>query len=93
MPSKVWPGGSPDRARSDRLAPEGVPSSELPILADCLLVTQPRLPFAVATNAPRGLKVAARYGQAWVTTGHPRLCKERSPERSVAALRWQVEKL
>lgn len=29
----------------------------------------PRVPFAVAATAPRGLRTAARFGQAWVTTG------------------------
>jgi alkanesulfonate monooxygenase SsuD/methylene tetrahydromethanopterin reductase-like flavin-dependent oxidoreductase (luciferase family) len=32
-------------------------------------VQKPRLPFAVAATGPRGMRLAARYGQAWVTTG------------------------
>jgi alkanesulfonate monooxygenase SsuD/methylene tetrahydromethanopterin reductase-like flavin-dependent oxidoreductase (luciferase family) len=32
-------------------------------------VQRPRLPFTVAATGPRGLRLAARYGQAWVTTG------------------------
>ncbi|MGH3312701.1 MAG: LLM class flavin-dependent oxidoreductase [Streptomyces sp.] len=36
-------------------------------------VQRPRLPFAVAATGPRGLLLAARYGQAWVTTGDPRV--------------------
>lgn len=32
-------------------------------------VQQPRLPFVVAANGPRAMRVAARHGQAWVTTG------------------------
>jgi alkanesulfonate monooxygenase SsuD/methylene tetrahydromethanopterin reductase-like flavin-dependent oxidoreductase (luciferase family) len=32
-------------------------------------VQQPRLPFAVAATGPRGMALAARHGQAWVTTG------------------------
>lgn len=35
-------------------------------------VQSPRLPFAVAATGPRGLNLAARYGQAWVTYGDPR---------------------
>lgn len=35
-------------------------------------VQRPRLPFAVAATGPRGLNLAARYGQAWVTYGDPR---------------------
>ncbi|MEU6877621.1 LLM class flavin-dependent oxidoreductase [Streptomyces sp. NPDC046712] len=56
-------------------------------------VQRPRLPFAVAATGPRGLKLAARHGQAWVTTGDPRLFEEGTPEQSVEAIRGQVEKL
>ncbi|MCP2031893.1 alkanesulfonate monooxygenase SsuD/methylene tetrahydromethanopterin reductase-like flavin-dependent oxidoreductase (luciferase family) [Okibacterium sp. HSC-33S16] len=30
---------------------------------------QPRLPFVVAANGPKGMRVAAEYGAGWVTTG------------------------
>lgn len=55
-------------------------------------VQRPRLPFAVAATGPRGLALAARFGQAWVTTGDPELV-EASPERSLAALRGQLDRL
>jgi alkanesulfonate monooxygenase SsuD/methylene tetrahydromethanopterin reductase-like flavin-dependent oxidoreductase (luciferase family) len=29
----------------------------------------PRIPFAVAASGPRGMALAARFGQVWVTTG------------------------
>jgi alkanesulfonate monooxygenase SsuD/methylene tetrahydromethanopterin reductase-like flavin-dependent oxidoreductase (luciferase family) len=32
-------------------------------------VQQPRLPFAVAATGPRGMRLAAQYGETWVTTG------------------------
>lgn len=32
-------------------------------------VQQPRLPFALAAPAPRGMRLAATYGQIWVTNG------------------------
>jgi alkanesulfonate monooxygenase SsuD/methylene tetrahydromethanopterin reductase-like flavin-dependent oxidoreductase (luciferase family) len=32
-------------------------------------VQQPRVPFVVAANGPRAMRVVARHGQAWVTTG------------------------
>jgi alkanesulfonate monooxygenase SsuD/methylene tetrahydromethanopterin reductase-like flavin-dependent oxidoreductase (luciferase family) len=32
-------------------------------------VQQPRVPFAVAAAGPRGMALAAEYGDAWVTTG------------------------
>ncbi|MBT2402792.1 MULTISPECIES: LLM class flavin-dependent oxidoreductase [unclassified Streptomyces] len=54
---------------------------------------QPRLPFAVAATGPRGLKLAARHGQAWVTTGDPKLFEEGTPEQSLEALRGQLGRL
>ncbi|MEU9385262.1 LLM class flavin-dependent oxidoreductase [Streptomyces sp. NPDC048279] len=56
-------------------------------------VQRPRLPFAVAATGPRGLKLAARHGQAWVTTGDPKLYESGTPEQSVEALRGQTAKL
>ncbi|MEW1901901.1 LLM class flavin-dependent oxidoreductase [Streptomyces sp. NPDC086147] len=56
-------------------------------------VQRPRLPFAVAATGPRGMRLAARYGQAWVTTGDPKLYEEGAPEQSVAALRGQIDRL
>ncbi|MEE6258935.1 LLM class flavin-dependent oxidoreductase [Plantactinospora sonchi] len=32
-------------------------------------VQSPRVPFVVAANGPRSMRLAARYGQGWVTTG------------------------
>ncbi|ARF56450.1 LLM class flavin-dependent oxidoreductase [Streptomyces gilvosporeus] len=54
---------------------------------------RPRLPFAVAATGPRGLRLAARHGQAWVTTGDPKISATGTPEDSVEALRGQLEKL
>jgi alkanesulfonate monooxygenase SsuD/methylene tetrahydromethanopterin reductase-like flavin-dependent oxidoreductase (luciferase family) len=56
-------------------------------------VQRPRLPFAVAATGPRGLKLAARYGQAWVTTGDPKLFETGTAEQSCEALRGQMDKL
>lgn len=56
-------------------------------------VQTPRLPFAVAATGPRGLKLAARYGQAWVTTGDPKLYEEGTPDQSLEALRGQAGRL
>ncbi|MGW0332387.1 LLM class flavin-dependent oxidoreductase [Streptomyces sp. NPDC003011] len=56
-------------------------------------VQRPRLPFAVAATGPRGLALAARYGQAWVTTGDPKLYETGTPEQSMRAMRGQIEKL
>lgn len=32
-------------------------------------VTHPRLPFVVAANGPRSMRLAVRFGQGWVTSG------------------------
>ncbi|MYZ35362.1 MULTISPECIES: LLM class flavin-dependent oxidoreductase [unclassified Streptomyces] len=56
-------------------------------------VQRPRLPFAVAATGPRGLKLAARYGQAWVTTGDPTLFETGTPEQSREAVGRQIERL
>ncbi|MDS1270736.1 LLM class flavin-dependent oxidoreductase [Lipingzhangella sp. LS1_29] len=34
-------------------------------------VQQPRIPFVVAANGPKAMRVAARFGQGWITTGEP----------------------
>jgi alkanesulfonate monooxygenase SsuD/methylene tetrahydromethanopterin reductase-like flavin-dependent oxidoreductase (luciferase family) len=46
-------------------------------------VQRPRLPFVVAANGPRAMRIAARFGTGWVTTG---ATSESMPEwwRSVA---------
>ncbi|MGW1789173.1 LLM class flavin-dependent oxidoreductase [Streptomyces tubercidicus] len=57
-------------------------------------VQRPRLPFAVAATGPRGLELAARYGQAWVTTGDPKVSNGGgTPAESLAAIRGQCERL
>ncbi|MER6995300.1 LLM class flavin-dependent oxidoreductase [Streptomyces sp. NPDC000410] len=56
-------------------------------------VQRPRLPFAVAATGPRGLRLAARHGQAWVTTGDPKLYETGTPEQSVEAIGDQLTKL
>ncbi|WKX71586.1 LLM class flavin-dependent oxidoreductase [Streptomyces sp. XD-27] len=56
-------------------------------------VQRPRLPFAVAATGPRGLRLAARYGQAWVTTGDPKIADTGTPADSVAAIGRQIEGL
>jgi hypothetical protein len=59
-------------------------------LPGCL--QRPRLPFAVAATGPRGMKLAARYGQAWVTLGDPRL-PDGNEQQFRATIVEQVENL
>ncbi|MEU9356545.1 LLM class flavin-dependent oxidoreductase [Streptomyces sp. NPDC048301] len=56
-------------------------------------VQRPRLPFAVAATGPRGMRLAARHGQAWVTTGDPKLFEDGTAEQSVAAIGGQISRL
>ncbi|MHB9860347.1 LLM class flavin-dependent oxidoreductase [Streptomyces sp. YIM S03343] len=56
-------------------------------------VQRPRLPFAVAGTGPRGMRLAARFGQAWVTTGDPKLFETGTPEQSLRAMRDQIGRL
>ncbi len=56
-------------------------------------VQRPRLPFAVAATGPRGMRLAARHGQAWVTVGDPAgFDGGRTPD-ALGALRRQVDRL
>ncbi|MFE7130591.1 LLM class flavin-dependent oxidoreductase [Streptomyces sp. NPDC057638] len=56
-------------------------------------VQRPRLPFAVAATGPRGMRLAAEHGQAWVTTGDPAIFETGTPEESREALRGQLGRL
>ncbi|MCC5032319.1 LLM class flavin-dependent oxidoreductase [Streptomyces sp. WAC 00631] len=83
----------------DRLLTEGTVSQrgdfytaeEVRNLPGC--VQRPRLPFAVAATGPRGLRLAARHGRAWVTTGDPKLYETGTPQQSDEAMRRQFEGL
>ncbi|MFI1799744.1 LLM class flavin-dependent oxidoreductase [Streptomyces sp. NPDC020379] len=66
-------------------------ASEVRNIPGC--VQRPRLPFAVAATGPRGLRLAARHGQAWVTTGDPKLFETGTPEQSLKAVAGQIERL
>ena len=56
-------------------------------------VQRPRLPFAVAGNGPRGMALAARLGQAWVSTGDPSIFETGTAADSDAALADQLRRL
>ncbi|AGZ44625.1 LLM class flavin-dependent oxidoreductase [Actinoplanes friuliensis] len=47
-------------------------------------VQRPRPPFVVAANGPRALRLAARFGDGWVTTGAQAVDDEEAWWRSVA---------
>jgi alkanesulfonate monooxygenase SsuD/methylene tetrahydromethanopterin reductase-like flavin-dependent oxidoreductase (luciferase family) len=54
---------------------------------------QPRVPFAIAAVRPRGLRLTARYGQYWVTTGEPNAFESAPYEEALPVVRRQVEAL
>jgi alkanesulfonate monooxygenase SsuD/methylene tetrahydromethanopterin reductase-like flavin-dependent oxidoreductase (luciferase family) len=49
-------------------------------------VQRPRPPFVVAANGPRALRLAARFGDGWMTTGGQGLDSQEEWWRSVAAV-------
>ncbi|WP_055588717.1 LLM class flavin-dependent oxidoreductase [Streptacidiphilus griseoplanus] len=54
---------------------------------------RPRVPFYVAATGPRGLRLAAEYGQGWVTYGDPRGPADVPVEQAPAVIAGQLEKL
>jgi alkanesulfonate monooxygenase SsuD/methylene tetrahydromethanopterin reductase-like flavin-dependent oxidoreductase (luciferase family) len=49
-----------------------------------------RLPFAIAAAGPRGMALAARYGQYWVTSGPPNDFNSRPFREAMPVLRDQL---
>lgn len=60
-------------------------------LPGCLQL--PRIPFTIAATGSRGLALAARYGEAWVSTGDPKLFETGTAAESDHALADQVQRL
>jgi alkanesulfonate monooxygenase SsuD/methylene tetrahydromethanopterin reductase-like flavin-dependent oxidoreductase (luciferase family) len=56
-------------------------------------VQQPRIPFAIAATGPRGMRLAARHGQTWVTTGPRDSDAVPSLDQSVNAVAAQIDQL
>jgi len=54
---------------------------------------RPRVPFAVAATGPRGMRLAATYGQTWVTTGDRKREGPLSAEAGTKVVREQIEQL
>jgi alkanesulfonate monooxygenase SsuD/methylene tetrahydromethanopterin reductase-like flavin-dependent oxidoreductase (luciferase family) len=55
-------------------------------------VQQPRVPFVVAATGPRGFRLAAEYGQGWVTYGDPS-DPAAAPAKAAAVVGAQMELL
>ncbi|MFF8957569.1 LLM class flavin-dependent oxidoreductase [Streptomyces sp. NPDC014894] len=56
-------------------------------------VQRPRLPLAIAATGPRGLALAARHGQAWVSVGPADWGRGFTPEECLDAVASQVTAL
>ncbi|MYV96850.1 LLM class flavin-dependent oxidoreductase [Streptomyces sp. SID3343] len=56
-------------------------------------VQTPRVPFAIAATGPRGMALAARHGQAWVTFGDAERAGELTPDECLATVSTQVARL
>lgn len=64
---------------------------EVPVIPGC--VRTPRVPFAVAASGRRGLRLAARYADTWVTIGDPRAPGAAPEDQAFATLRAQLDRL
>ncbi|MDQ2583520.1 LLM class flavin-dependent oxidoreductase [Saccharothrix yanglingensis] len=53
-------------------------------------VRAPRTPFAIAATGPRGMRLAARYAQTWITAGRPATFDARPYEQVLPDIAAQV---
>ncbi len=56
-------------------------------------VQQPRIPFAIAATGLRGMKLAAKFGEIWVTTGDRSVKEPLDVASGVRAVDKQMKKL
>lgn len=56
-------------------------------------VQRPRVPLAIAAGGPRGLRLAARYGDIWVTLGDPGAVGAADPDAAFTAVARQLDRL
>ncbi len=54
---------------------------------------RPRVPFAIAATGPRGMRLAASYGQYWVTVGRARNAGAEPEAAAFGTLRAQLDQL
>ena len=54
---------------------------------------RPRIPFAIAASGPRGMRVAARHAEVWVTTGDRVRPGPLDAKQGAAIVRSQLEQL
>jgi len=52
-------------------------------------VQRPRIPFAIAATGTKGIALAARLGQAWVTYGDPKTAATNGEDEAISAVERQ----
>ena len=57
------------RGQAADVAGSHLTAAVAPLAPGC--VQRPRVPFAIAATGPRGMRLAARYAETWVTAGTP----------------------
>jgi alkanesulfonate monooxygenase SsuD/methylene tetrahydromethanopterin reductase-like flavin-dependent oxidoreductase (luciferase family) len=60
-----------------------------PLVPGC--VQRPRVPFAIAATGPRGMRLAARYAETWVTAGTPGWGEPMRFDEAIPLLREHVD--
>ncbi len=53
-------------------------------------VQKPRIPFAVAASGAKGIALAARFGQAWVTYGDPKTAATSGEDETTSVIQRQL---
>ncbi|MGI5330087.1 LLM class flavin-dependent oxidoreductase [Actinomadura nitritigenes] len=56
--------------RGPETTSEGAFYTARDVVSDPGCVQRPRVPFVIAGDGPRGMRLAARYGSGWVTSAH-----------------------
>ncbi|MFF2075011.1 LLM class flavin-dependent oxidoreductase [Kitasatospora sp. NPDC058162] len=79
--------------RSDATTREGTYYSAVEARNIPGCVQTPRVPFYVAAAGPRGMRLAAEYGQGWVTYGDPKGPADVPVEQAPGVIAAQIEKL
>lgn len=64
---------------------------DVPMAPGC--VQEPRVPFAIAATGRRGLRLAARYGETWVTNGAGSSERSLAPSDGAAVVAEQTTRL
>jgi alkanesulfonate monooxygenase SsuD/methylene tetrahydromethanopterin reductase-like flavin-dependent oxidoreductase (luciferase family) len=77
--------------RSASYAGEHYAFDDVPVNPGCL--TRPRVPFAVAATGPRGMRLAARRADTWVTAGPPGRFDALPYEKALPDIARQLDEL